>query len=58
MAKSLDYDEAHRRARDVGPNSALVRAVRFILVPLLRLLFGLRVTGRENVPAEGAAAGC
>lgn len=55
MGRSLDYDSAHRRARERGPNTVLVRLVRLLLVPLLRLGFGLRVTGREHVPTSGAA---
>lgn len=51
----MDYDEAHQRARDVGANRVLVWFVRLVLVPVLRIVFGMRVSGRENVPSEGAA---
>ena len=47
------YEAAHQRARDKGANALLVRIVRAILVPLLRIAFGMRVTGREHVPKDG-----
>ena len=49
------YEEAHALAREKGVNPWAVRIVRFVLVPILRLAFGMRVTGRENVPKTGAA---
>ena len=49
------YEEAHALARDKGVNPWAIRIVRFVLVPILRLAFGLRVTGRENIPKTGAA---
>jgi 1-acyl-sn-glycerol-3-phosphate acyltransferase len=54
VARTMDYDEAHRRARENGANTALVRVLRIILVPFLRIVFGMRVSGRERVPATGA----
>lgn len=48
------YEAAHDRAREKGASALLVRIVRMILVPLLRIGFGMRVTGRENVPKTGA----
>ncbi len=53
MGDTLTYEEAHERARDKGVNRLLLRVVRAILVPLLRLGFGMRVTGREHVPKDG-----
>lgn len=49
------YEEAHALARDKGVNRWAIRIVRFVLVPLLRVFFGLRVTGKQNVPEAGAA---
>jgi 1-acyl-sn-glycerol-3-phosphate acyltransferase len=49
------YEEAHTLARDVGPNPWAIRLVRFLLVPVLRVFFGMRVTGEDNVPKNGAA---
>jgi 1-acyl-sn-glycerol-3-phosphate acyltransferase len=54
MGDELTYETAHERARDKGANALLVRIVRLILVPLLRIGFGMRVTGSENVPKTGA----
>jgi 1-acyl-sn-glycerol-3-phosphate acyltransferase len=55
MPRTLSYEDAHQLARERGVNVMLVRVVRFILIPVLRLAFGMRVTGRENVPTTGAA---
>src|SRR6266536_4834655 len=55
MARSLSYEEAHARARDKGVNQLLLRVVRLILVPLLRIAFGMRVSGAANVPSTGPA---
>ena len=49
------YAEAHALARDKGVNPWAIRIARLVLVPILRLFFGMRVTGRENVPKTGAA---
>jgi 1-acyl-sn-glycerol-3-phosphate acyltransferase len=51
----LSYEDAHARARDKGVNKLLLRVVRMILIPVLRLAFGMRVTGKENVPSTGPA---
>jgi 1-acyl-sn-glycerol-3-phosphate acyltransferase len=54
MGGTLTYEDAHRRAREQGANALLLRLVRLILVPLLRIGFGMRVTGCEHVPKAGA----
>ena len=48
----LTNDEAHELARR-GPGRIAYVVVRLLLMPLLRLVFTMRVTGVENVPAEG-----
>jgi 1-acyl-sn-glycerol-3-phosphate acyltransferase len=48
-------DKAHRYARGKGVSRALYAFVRVLVTPLLRVWLRLRVTGREHVPAEGAA---
>jgi 1-acyl-sn-glycerol-3-phosphate acyltransferase len=53
MGETLSYEQAHRRARDQGVNRLLLRVVRLIIVPLLRIGFGMRVTGREHIPKDG-----
>jgi 1-acyl-sn-glycerol-3-phosphate acyltransferase len=55
MSDETAYAEAHRRARERGVNRALLRMVRLLLVPFLRIAFGMRVTGREHVPKTGPA---
>jgi 1-acyl-sn-glycerol-3-phosphate acyltransferase len=49
------YEEAQALAREKGVNPWAIRVVRFVLVPILRLAFGMRVTGRQNVPESGPA---
>jgi 1-acyl-sn-glycerol-3-phosphate acyltransferase len=48
-------ERLHARARGRGELAALYATVRFLLVPVLRVWFRLRVAGREHVPAGGAA---
>jgi 1-acyl-sn-glycerol-3-phosphate acyltransferase len=48
----LDNAEAHEVARQ-GPGRFAYWLVRLLLMPVLRLLFTMRVTGRDNVPAKG-----
>ncbi len=55
MAHTLTYEQAHARARQKGVNALLLRIVRLVLVPFFRLLFGMRVTGRQYVPRTGPA---
>jgi 1-acyl-sn-glycerol-3-phosphate acyltransferase len=55
LDRSLTYEQAHARARDKGVNKLLLRIVRLVLVPFLRIAFGMRVTGKENVPSSGPA---
>ncbi len=51
----MTNEEAHRLAREKGVSRPTYWVVRAIVVPFVRLWFRLRVTGREHVPAEGAA---
>ena len=51
----MTNEEAHRLAREKGVSRPVYWIVRAIVVPFVRLWFRLRVTGREHVPAEGAA---
>jgi 1-acyl-sn-glycerol-3-phosphate acyltransferase len=48
----LDNAEAHEVARK-GPGKLAYWMVRLLLLPILRLVFTMRVTGRENVPDDG-----
>jgi 1-acyl-sn-glycerol-3-phosphate acyltransferase len=49
----LTHDEAHRLARDKGSNRVLYFLLRLVLVPLMKLFFGLTATGIENIPRTG-----
>ena len=51
MAK-LDNAEAHELARAGGGKIGYL-LVRWIFVPILRVVFAMRVTGAENVPKKG-----
>jgi 1-acyl-sn-glycerol-3-phosphate acyltransferase len=48
-------EEAHRLARDHGVSAPLYAVVRGTLSPLMRVWFRMRITGTEQIPAEGAA---
>jgi 1-acyl-sn-glycerol-3-phosphate acyltransferase len=47
--------QAHRIARERGVSRVLYALVRFLVVPFMRLWFGVRITGAEHVPGTGAA---
>ncbi|HET6152744.1 MAG TPA: lysophospholipid acyltransferase family protein [Marmoricola sp.] len=49
----LTHEEAHRLAREKGSNPVAYFIARVILVPLLRIFFGLKATGVENIPKTG-----
>jgi 1-acyl-sn-glycerol-3-phosphate acyltransferase len=48
-------EEAHKLAREKGVSRPLYALVRAIVTPFMRVWFRLSVTGREHIPAEGAA---
>ena len=48
-------EEAHRLAREKGVSRPLYALVRALVTPFMRIWFRLSVTGREHIPAEGAA---
>ncbi|HEX7717323.1 MAG TPA: lysophospholipid acyltransferase family protein [Marmoricola sp.] len=49
----LSHEEAHRLAREKGINPVAYFLARLILVPLLRIFFGLQAKGVENIPKKG-----
>jgi 1-acyl-sn-glycerol-3-phosphate acyltransferase len=49
----LTHDEAHRIAREKGTNRWVFLLFRIICIPIMRLFWGLRITGAENVPRSG-----
>ena len=51
----MTNEEAHRLAREKGVSRPLYALMRWLLTPFMRLYFGLRITGAERIPAEGAA---
>ena len=50
---TLSHEEAHRLARTKGSNPVLYFLVRLLLIPLMRLVFGLTATGTGNIPKSG-----
>lgn len=48
----MDNAEAHDRARR-GPGRVAYLLVRVLLMPFFRVLFAMRVSGQEHVPASG-----
>jgi 1-acyl-sn-glycerol-3-phosphate acyltransferase len=49
----LSNSEAHEVARR-GPNRIAYLLIRILLIPVLRLVFAMRISGEEHVPAKGA----
>ena len=55
LASLMDIPEAHRLARERGVSRWRYAMVRGVLVPFMRLWWGLRIADAERIPAEGAA---
>jgi 1-acyl-sn-glycerol-3-phosphate acyltransferase len=51
----LTNEEAHRLARERGVSRPLYALFKFILRPLLVVIYRVRIAGAEHVPATGAA---
>ena len=49
----LSDAEAHRLARTKGSNPVLYFLLRLVMVPVMKVFFGLSATGTEHVPATG-----
>lgn len=49
----LTHEEAHQLAREKGSNPIAYFIARLILVPVLRIFFGLQAKGTENIPKTG-----
>jgi 1-acyl-sn-glycerol-3-phosphate acyltransferase len=49
----LSHQDAHRLARTKGSNPVLYFLVRLVMVPLMKLVFGLTATGTEHIPKTG-----
>ena len=53
--RTARLESAHRRARERGAADRLYAFARLLLTLLLRIWFRVRISGAENIPAEGAA---
>ena len=51
----MTVEEAHEFAREKGPSRLVYAIVRGLMVPFMRIWWGLKITGADNIPAEGAA---
>lgn len=47
------HEEAHQLARAKGSNPLLYLLLRVILIPVMKVFFGLRAQGLENIPKSG-----
>ncbi len=47
------HEEAHELARSKGSNPVLYLLLRVILLPVMKIFFGLQAKGVENIPASG-----
>jgi 1-acyl-sn-glycerol-3-phosphate acyltransferase len=49
----VTYEEAQQLARSRGVSRVVYGMARFLLLPLVKVIYRFRVTGAENVPLEG-----
>jgi 1-acyl-sn-glycerol-3-phosphate acyltransferase len=49
----MTNEEAHRLAREKGVSRPFYALVKALVVPFMRLYFGLRVSGSDRVPRDG-----
>ena len=52
----LTHEEAHELARAKGSNPVLYFLLRMILVPVMKVFFGLQARGVQNLPRTGPVA--
>src|SRR6185437_3495736 len=52
---TLTHEQAHQFAREKGPSRWLVRLFKLVLIPFMRVWYGLRVSGAEHIPSTGSA---
>jgi 1-acyl-sn-glycerol-3-phosphate acyltransferase len=55
MTDRKDLEPSHRHARERGVLAPLYTVVRFLVVPLLRLWFRVRISGTEHIPVAGGS---
>lgn len=49
----MDNADAHRYAREEGTSKPVVKTVKGLAVPYMKLLYALKIDGAENIPDEG-----
>ena len=49
----MDNADAHRYAREEGTSKPVVKTVKGLAVPYMKLLYALKIDGPENIPDEG-----
>jgi 1-acyl-sn-glycerol-3-phosphate acyltransferase len=52
---AMTNEEAHALARERGTSRFLYELVRILLTPICAIWYRLRISGAENIPAEGPA---
>src|SRR6266496_4009641 len=49
----MTYEEAQERARTHGVSRVVYAVIRFLLLPLVKLVYRFRVIGAEHIPENG-----
>jgi 1-acyl-sn-glycerol-3-phosphate acyltransferase len=49
----VTYEEAQQLARSRGVSRPVYETVRFLMLPLVKLIWRFRITGSDHIPAEG-----
>jgi 1-acyl-sn-glycerol-3-phosphate acyltransferase len=49
----VTYDEAQALARSRGVKKPVYETIRFLILPLVKLIWRFRITGKEHIPKDG-----
>ncbi len=52
-SRAVTYEEAQQLARSRGVSRPVYETIRFLILPLVKLIWRFRITGKDHIPAEG-----
>ena len=49
----MTYEEAQALARSRGVKKSVYETIRFLIIPLVKLVWRFRITGKDQIPKDG-----